>query len=122
MFKNGLFKIYLIIGSIFILSTLLFTDFVLTFYTILIFGLGLIIIFRIYFQIRKIDNDMNNILNGDYQINIKDYDEGVISNLRNNIYKITVKLREQNEQLLKNQKYIEEVLEDISHQIKTPSF
>ena len=120
MFKNGLFKIYLIIGSIFILSTLLFTDFVLTFYTILIFGLGLIIIFRIYFQIRKIDNDMNNILNGDYQINIKDYDEGVISNLRNNIYKITVKLREQNEQLLKNQKYIEEVLEDISHQIKTP--
>ena len=60
------------------------------------------------------------ILDGDYRVNIKNYDEGYISNLRNNIYKVTIKLREQNELLMKNQKYIEEVLEDISHQIKTP--
>ena len=45
---------------------------------------------------------MNRILNGDYSIDIKDYEEGDISNLKNDIYKMTIKLREQTEQSRKD--------------------
>ena len=120
MFKNKIFNIYLFFSLLILFSTLLFNNIILTIYTLLIFVLGLVSLIIIYKKIKRIDDNITNILEGNYQINIKEYDEGDISNLRNNIYQVTVKLREQNEQLLKNQKYIEEVLEDISHQIKTP--
>ena len=73
-----------------------------------------------YQRIKKIDQYMNNILNDDYSLDIKEYCEGDISNLKNDVYKMTVKLKEQSELLLKDKKYLEETLEDISHQIKTP--
>ncbi len=82
--------------------------------------INFIFIYNIYKKIQKIDQYMNNILNGDYSLNIKEYCEGDISNLKNDIYKMTVKLKEQSELLIKDKKYLEEVLEDISHQIKTP--
>lgn len=82
--------------------------------------INFIFIFNIYRKIKKIDQYMNNILNGDYSINIKEYCEGDISNLKNDVYKMTVKLKEQSEMLTKDKKYLEETLEDISHQIKTP--
>ena len=82
--------------------------------------INFIFIFNIYRKIKKIDQYMNNILNGDYSINIKEYCEGDISNLKNDVYKMTVKLKEQSELLTKDKKYLEETLEDISHQIKTP--
>ena len=71
-------------------------------------------------KIEKLSIDMNRILNGDYSIDIKDYEEGDISNLKNDIYKMTIKLREQTEQSRKDKKYLEEILSDISHQLKTP--
>ncbi|MCI8588240.1 MAG: HAMP domain-containing histidine kinase [Bacilli bacterium] len=71
-------------------------------------------------EIEKLSFDMNRILNGDYSIGIRDYEEGDISNLKNDIYKMTIKLREQVEQSRKDKKYLEEILSDISHQIKTP--
>ena len=82
--------------------------------------INFIFIFNIYRKIKKIDQYMNNILNDDYSINIKEYCEGDISNLKNDVYKMTVKLKEQSELLMKDKKYLEETLEDISHQIKTP--
>lgn len=79
-----------------------------------------IFIYLTYKKIKKIDKYMNNILNGDYSLNITDYCEGDISNLKNDTYKMTIKLKEQSELLLRDKKYLEETLEDISHQIKTP--
>lgn len=79
-----------------------------------------IFIFLNYRKIKKIDLYMNNILNGDYSLNIADYCEGDISNLKNDTYKMTIKLKEQSEMLLQDKKYLEETLEDISHQVKTP--
>lgn len=73
-----------------------------------------------YRKIAKIDQYMNNILNDDYSLDIKDYCEGDISNLKNDTYKMTIKLKEQSELLQKEKIYLEEILEDISHQIKTP--
>lgn len=71
-------------------------------------------------KIIEIDKYMNKILNDDYSIDIKDYNEGYISLLKNDIYKMTIKLKEQSNLLKKEKKYLEELLEDISHQIKTP--
>ena len=93
--------------------------FVIIIYLILL-TINFIFIFNIYRKIKKIDQYMNNILNDDYSINIKEYCEGDISNLKNDVYKMTVKLKEQSELLMKDKKYLEETLEDISHQIKTP--
>ena len=87
---------------------------------LLLFIINFIYIKSIYKKIAKIDKYMNNILNDDYSINIKDYCEGDISNLKNDIYKMTIKLKEQSELLIKEKKYLEETLQDISHQIKTP--
>jgi signal transduction histidine kinase len=73
-----------------------------------------------YKKINSINKYMNNILNGDYSFDIREYQEGDISNLKNDIYKITVRLKEQSELLEKEKKHLENVLSDISHQIKTP--
>ena len=82
--------------------------------------INFIFIYNTYRKIKKIDQYMDNILNGDYSLDIKEYCEGDISNLKNDVYKMTVKLKEQSELLTKDKKYLEETLEDISHQIKTP--
>ena len=120
MLKNKILKIYILISLIIFISTLFFNNLLLTSYVLIMIILGLVVTCLIYIKIKKVDDNIAEILDGDYRVNIKNYDEGYISNLRNNIYKVTIKLREQNELLMKNQKYIEEVLEDISHQIKTP--
>ncbi len=73
-----------------------------------------------YAKINKIDKYLDNILNDNYNFDIRDYMEGDISNLKNDIYKVTVRLKEQNELSLKNKKALEDTLADISHQIKTP--
>lgn len=80
----------------------------------------LIFIKNQYKKINKIDKYMNKILNNDYSLDIRDYVEGDISTLKNDIYKMTIKLKEQTELSIKDKKYLEETLADISHQIKTP--
>lgn len=89
--------------------------------------LGLFLIFGINFLFirnknKKLDN-LNKYLNdrlNDDTIDINDYCKNDNSNLKNNIKQITDKLKEQSELLEKEKKYIEELLEDISQQIKTP--
>ncbi|NLL45058.1 MAG: HAMP domain-containing histidine kinase, partial [Mollicutes bacterium] len=73
-----------------------------------------------YKRIKDIHKYLNRILNNDYSFDIRDYDEGDISDLKNDIYKITILLKEQNELSLKDKKNLEILLSDISHQIKTP--
>lgn len=80
----------------------------------------LIFIKNQYRKINKIDKYMNKILNNDYSLDIRDYVEGDISTLKNDVYKMTIKLKEQTELSIKDKKYLEETLADISHQIKTP--
>ena len=71
-------------------------------------------------KIKNLSTYMNNILNNNYSLDIRDYEEGDLSNLKNDIYKMTVKLKEQSDLSQKEKKYLEEVLSDISHQLKTP--
>lgn len=71
-------------------------------------------------KIKHLSKYMNNILNNNYSLDIRDYEEGDLSNLKNDIYKMTIKLKEQSDLSQKDKKYLEEVLSDISHQLKTP--
>lgn len=73
-----------------------------------------------YKKIKEINQYMLAVLNGDYSFDIRDYEEGVISNLKNDIYRITTLLKQQSETANQDKKELETVLSDISHQLKTP--
>ncbi len=75
---------------------------------------------RIYKKLENLNLYINEVLNDRYNFNIKEYEEGMFSTLKNDVYKITKKLREQKEIESKDKKYLEETLSDISHQLKTP--
>ena len=71
-------------------------------------------------KIKEIDNYCKEILKGNYEIHLEEEKEGLLSILRDDIYKMTIKLREKNTQLEKNNKDTEKLIQDISHQLKTP--
>jgi signal transduction histidine kinase len=73
-----------------------------------------------YKKIQRINNSTINVLNKNYDINVADNNEGELSILNNNIYKITTTLKEQNELLTKDKLYLKNAISDISHQLKTP--
>lgn len=75
---------------------------------------------EIYRKIDGINTYINEILNDRYPLSMKEYEEGAFSTLKDDIFKITNKLREQSETLEKEKKYLETTLSDISHQLKTP--
>lgn len=95
----------------------------------IIFVVSVIIIYiliNLYFykkedkRLNDISNYISNILNNDYSLDIREYDEDSISALKNYIYKITIKLRNMSEYSQKEKEYLEVALSDISHQLKTP--
>ena len=57
---------------------------------------------------------------GDYALDVRDNGEGSFSLLKNDLYKVTVRLREQAELLQKDKTALSNLVADISHQIKTP--
>ncbi|MFN8440126.1 MAG: HAMP domain-containing sensor histidine kinase [Caldilineaceae bacterium] len=57
---------------------------------------------------------------GDYALDVRDNGEGSFSLLKNDLYKVTVRLREQAELLQKDKTALSNLITDISHQIKTP--
>ena len=93
---------------------------------IIVFSIGLpSLVFSFYLydknkKLKEITTYLNEILKNNYNLDIDNYDEGNISILKNEIYKVTVKLKEQNDISLKDKKMLQETLSDISHQLKTP--
>lgn len=87
-----------------------------------------IIIIYIFIKYNKSQNDkieeitkyIEAINDGDYTLNIQDNDEDELSILKNELYKITVMLKEQSENSLNDKMQLKKSLEDISHQLKTP--
>ena len=71
-------------------------------------------------KIKQIDKYILDILNNKDTFDIRDYNEDFLSKLKNDIYKITILLKEEKEKTLKEKKNLEVILSDISHQIKTP--
>lgn len=73
-----------------------------------------------YKEIRKMALEIDRILHGEEQLEMSSYREGDLSVLRDEIYKMTVRLREQAEHLKGEKIYLADALADISHQIRTP--
>lgn len=87
--------------------------------------LGIICIYALYIRkqnkkLKELDSYCKEILKGNYIIDLKEQDESDFSKLKNDIYDMTIMLKEKNSLLEKNNKAIEKLIADISHQLKTP--
>lgn len=71
-------------------------------------------------KLKEIDHYMSEILRGNESLDIRDYEEGDYSKLKNDIYKVTIKLREAKDASQQSKKELQHTLQDISHQLKTP--
>lgn len=76
--------------------------------------------YKRYQRISSLADDINQVLHGDSSIDFDSYSEGELSILHSEIYKMTVRLREQQQKLLSDKEYLADSLADISHQIRTP--
>lgn len=71
-------------------------------------------------KISQITQYINEIKNKKYDLDINENSEDELSNLKNELYKITVMLKEESEISKKDKENIKMSVEDISHQLKTP--
>ncbi len=92
---------------------------------LLLFFIAIICIFIRFKQkqdkkLAEITKYIEEINNGNYALDILDNSEDELSILKNELYKITVKLKEQAESSSNDKINLKKSLEDISHQLKTP--
>ena len=112
--------------SIIIENDRLFSGFIIV-YNILFIGLAMSIIL-LYLkhekdqnkEIKKIARCIEEINKKNYSINIDENSEDELSILKNELYKITIMLKEDAENSKKDKLKLKDSLSDISHQLKTP--
>ncbi len=112
--------------SIIVQNDQLFNGFLMV-YNILLIGLALSIIL-LYLRHEKVQNKeikkivkcIEEINKKNYSINIDENSEDELSILKNEIYKITILLKEDAENSKKDKLKLKDSLSDISHQLKTP--
>ena len=73
-----------------------------------------------YRQIDRLSGYLKRISAGEYTLDVRDNDEGELSVLKSEIYKVTMMLSECNEKLWNEKVRLSDALYDISHQLKTP--
>lgn len=71
-------------------------------------------------KIVEMEQYCEDILHGNYALDLRENEEGEFSILKNKVYDITVMLNEKNRYLEQNKKDTEKLIADISHQLKTP--
>lgn len=87
---------------------------------ILICGVHLFTEFYRYRKLQKMSNDLDNLLISGTPLPIREYEEGELSILANQIQKITLRLTEAAETIKADKVYLADSLADISHQLRTP--
>lgn len=93
--------------------------------TIILLIIAVLLILLIYSKskdkkIKEIIRYIEEINRKNYNLKIEENSEDELSHLSNELYKITVMLKEQAEASNKDRKALQTSIEDISHQIKTP--
>lgn len=73
-----------------------------------------------YREIEKLSGYLRQIISGDYSLDVRDNEEGELSILKNDIYKVTLMLSEQRSLLQEEKSKLTDAISDISHQLKTP--
>jgi len=92
---------------------------------LVLFGILVIFVFLVYLinrkkKINELDNYVQNVANKKYYTEIEKESEDELNRLKDSLYKITVVLRENSENVEKQNKAILSSITDISHQLKTP--
>lgn len=93
---------------------------------VVIFGITGIISVFIYYQnkqnkeIKNLDKYCKDIIKGNGLLELKNQEEGLDGILKNDIYDMTMMLKEKNKTLQENNLKTEKLIADISHQLKTP--
>ena len=106
--NNQLFSyLYIATGTIFVILFLVIAYF--------LFALN-----RNEKEIKNMRVYIDEIAKTDYKIDIENMSESEMSNLKNEIYKIVLELKEKSENLAKDRETLSNYLSDISHQIRTP--
>jgi signal transduction histidine kinase len=73
-----------------------------------------------YREIEKLSGYLRQISSGNYSLDVRDNQEGELSILKNDIYKVTLMLSEQRLLLQEDKIKLTNAISDISHQLKTP--
>ena len=89
-------------------------------FSILCMGIFLVYLKKRDKKINQITQYINEIKNRKYDLDINENSEDELSNLKNELYKITVMLKEESETSKKDKENLKMSVEDISHQLKTP--
>lgn len=71
-------------------------------------------------KVKEIKKYIEDINNKKYLLNIEENSEDELSNLKNDLYKITVMLKEESENSKRDKENLKISVQDISHQLKTP--
>lgn len=127
MFKDRGTKGYLILLSVIFLliSAICFwTDerlgWIVAFFLFLAWGISLFGLYRRHIQLKRLSDQIDRILMGNFSLDLQDHAEGELSLLKSKIYKVSVMLSEQAALLQKDKIFLSDTLSDISHQLKTP--
>lgn len=113
------------INSIIAVQKQMKTNIILNIILIVLFSVLYMAIIFIYLKqrdkkINQITQYINEIKNRKYDLNINENSEDELSNLKNELYKITIMLKEKSEISRQDKEKIKMSVEDISHQLKTP--
>lgn len=76
--------------------------------------------YRRYHRLKQLAGEIDRILYDCSRFDLSRFAEGELSVLHSEIYKMTVRLREQADTLKKDKVYLADSIADISHQIRTP--
>ena len=93
--------------------------------TLILASGAVLLVFLLYLRRRRqkielLTDYMEQISMGRYDMDLRDNSEDELSNLKNQLYKLTVMLREQAKTATTQKEALAESVSDISHQLKTP--
>jgi len=127
MIRNREFQIYiaslLLIGGSAVFTATFFSIgqvLLVSLTAMLLIGSSLIFTWWRYKEIEKLSGYLRRICGGDMSLDIRDNQEGELSILKNEIYKVTLMLTEHKELLKRDKVHLTDAISDISHQLKTP--
>lgn len=127
LLRNGEIRIFLIswliLTGLSIFAMIVTDD--LALYIMLIYSLSIGILYVIlsvyrYQKLEKLNQYLRELSLGNTKLSFEDLLEGELSILQSELYKLTVTIRQQNQQLQQDKESLSKSLADISHQLKTP--
>ncbi|QGQ97302.1 sensor histidine kinase [Paenibacillus psychroresistens] len=94
---------------------------IISIFTALVFtAIFILFTYKRHKNIGELTDYLQQMSNGIYDLQFRDNEEGELSILKNEIYKVSVTLLELAEMMKKDRQALADALSDISHQIKTP--